>query len=77
MKVHTGDVGGMWGEGSLRILFFPFFLPLFFCGIPTVTHGDGVLTMVLWRGVCVYRYKKKERYLTVGKKEEVRRKTKN
>lgn len=30
MKVHKGDVGGMWGEGGLRILIFPFFLTLFF-----------------------------------------------
>lgn len=28
-KVHTGDVGCMWGEGGLRILIFPF-LPSFF-----------------------------------------------
>lgn len=55
MKVQEGDVGGMWGEGGSKE-FFLFFPSFFWCGTLTIKHGEGVLTMVLWRGVWRYVY---------------------
>lgn len=54
---------------------FSFFFFLFFCcGTLTIKHGEGVLTMVLWRGVwrystCILDVNKKK----ARKKEEKRK----
>lgn len=74
--MHKGDVGGMWDEKGLRSCSF-FSLFSFWCGTLTIKHGEGVLTMVLWRGVCVCVYIPDVRKKKARKKEKKRKEKKD